>query len=164
MRTGYSSLRSLVLSEESSLLKWGWVMSGTVFLTNKAVYPNEWFNLLQLCDRTRRPWVRCCPPSCPSGSGWPRTRDGRWKSASKRWGASRFSFELLKLKNPSSHWHRCLNLRPQILYCQVFYPGSSCSTAVEHTPAEHNSWGCGFKSRRVLGFFLLFSILSVVRP
>ena len=42
--------------------------------------------------------------------------------------------------------------------------GSGCSTAVVHTPAEQNFWGRGFKSRRMLGFFLLFSIPSVVRP
>ena len=38
--------------------------------------------------------------------------------------------------------------------------GSSCSTAVEHTPGEQNSWGQVFKSRRVLGFFssLLYPI------
>ena len=42
--------------------------------------------------------------------------------------------------------------------------GSSCSTAVKHTPVEQNSWGRGFESRWVLGFLLLFSILSVVYP
>ena len=41
---------------------------------------------------------------------------------------------------------------------------SGCSTAVEQTPAEQNSWCRGFKSRHVLGFFLLFSILSVAHP
>ena len=41
-----------------------------------------------------------------------------------------------------------------------FLVGSSCSTVVEHPPAEQNSWGSGLESRRVLGFFLLFSSLS----
>ena len=40
--------------------------------------------------------------------------------------------------------------------------GSGCSTAVEHTPAEQNSWVRGFDSRQVLGFFLLLS--SVMCP
>ena len=36
--------------------------------------------------------------------------------------------------------------------------GSICSTVVEHTPAEQNSWGHGFDSRQVLGFFSSLSI------
>ena len=31
--------------------------------------------------------------------------------------------------------------------------GRRCSTAVDHMPAEKNSWGRGFESHRVLGFF-----------
>ena len=42
--------------------------------------------------------------------------------------------------------------------------GSGISTVVEHTPAEQNCWGCRFKSHLVPGFFLLFSILSIVCP
>ena len=40
--------------------------------------------------------------------------------------------------------------------------GSSWSSAVEHMPAELNSWGSGFNSHRVLGFLLLLS--SVMCP
>ena len=40
--------------------------------------------------------------------------------------------------------------------------GSSCSSAVEHMPAELNSWVLGFNSHRVLGFLLLLS--SVMCP
>ena len=36
--------------------------------------------------------------------------------------------------------------------------GSSCSTAVEHTPVEQNSGGRGFDSRQVLGFLSPISI------
>ena len=43
-----------------------------------------------------------------------------------------------------------------------FKLGSGCSTAVEHTPAEQNTWGSGFNSCQVLGFFLLFLSLSIV--
>ena len=39
--------------------------------------------------------------------------------------------------------------------------GSGCSTAVEHTPAEENSWGRGFNSRQVLEIFLFLSLSSV---
>ena len=40
-----------------------------------------------------------------------------------------------------------------------------CSTAaVEHTASEPNSLGCGFKSRRVLKFFLSLSISSLSLP
>ena len=42
--------------------------------------------------------------------------------------------------------------------------GSTQGTATEHTPAEQNSWGRGFGSCWVPGFFLLFSILSVLCP
>ena len=41
--------------------------------------------------------------------------------------------------------------------------GSGCSTAVEHTPAEQNSWGTRFESRGC-GFFPFIYILSVVCP
>ena len=41
---------------------------------------------------------------------------------------------------------------------------SSCSTAVEHTPVEKNSWDRGFKSHQVLVFSSLFVILLVVHP
>ena len=40
--------------------------------------------------------------------------------------------------------------------------GSSCGTAVEHMPAEQNSWGHGFDSGQVLGCFMLFLSLSGV--
>ena len=39
--------------------------------------------------------------------------------------------------------HKCYNY---LLLC------SSCSTAVEHMPAEYNSRGCGFESSQVMGF------------
>ena len=42
--------------------------------------------------------------------------------------------------------------------------GSGCSTAVERRPAEQNSWGRGFDSYQVLGFFLFSFYPSVVRP
>ena len=42
--------------------------------------------------------------------------------------------------------------------------GSGCSKAVENTPVEQCSWGCRLEFRRVLGFLLLFSILSAVGP
>ena len=38
---------------------------------------------------------------------------------------------------------------------------SGCSTAVELTRVEQNSWGCGFKFHGVLGLFLLVSVLLV---
>ena len=48
--------------------------------------------------------------------------------------------------------------------CQVSHfnstLGRGCSTAVEHTPAEHLSCGHGFDSRRVLGFFPFFLSFS----
>ena len=37
---------------------------------------------------------------------------------------------------------------------------SGCSTMIENTPAEQNSWGGGLDSRWLLGFFLLFLSLS----
>ena len=41
---------------------------------------------------------------------------------------------------------------------------SGCRTAIVHMLVEQNSWGHGFESHRVLAFFLIFSILSVVCP
>ena len=37
-----------------------------------------------------------------------------------------------------------------------------CSTVVDHTPAEQNSWGHGLNSHRPLAFFLLFKSLRSV--
>ena len=39
--------------------------------------------------------------------------------------------------------------------------GYGCIKAVEHTPAEQSSWGRGFDSLQVLGFFLLLSSVMV---
>ena len=36
--------------------------------------------------------------------------------------------------------------------------GCGCSTAVEHTPVEQSSWGCGLEAR-VLGFFFFYLFL-----
>ena len=41
---------------------------------------------------------------------------------------------------------------PTVGASYLFKGGSSCSTAVEHTPAEQNSWGRGFLSHRVLSY------------
>ena len=43
-----------------------------------------------------------------------------------------------------------------------FVIGWGFSIAVERRPAQKNSWGCGFDSGWVLGFFLLFQSLSSV--
>ena len=48
-------------------------------------------------------------------------------------------------------------LKDLVLY-HYWHVGSGCSTEVEHTAAEQNSWGCEFNSRRVLGFFSSLSI------
>ena len=39
--------------------------------------------------------------------------------------------------------------------------GSGCRTAVEHTPAEQNSWGRGFDSRQVCCDFLLHDLMRL---
>ena len=40
--------------------------------------------------------------------------------------------------------------------------GCGCCTAVEHTPAEQNTWGRGFDSRKERAIFLLFLSLTCV--
>ena len=42
--------------------------------------------------------------------------------------------------------------------------GIGCSTAVEQTPPKQNSWGRGFESCKVPRFFIISSILWVMRP
>ena len=109
-------------------------------------------------------------------SRWPRSRRSRRRSRRRPATAARPSSR--PCSGGPSPW--CAALKtwkkvPQVdsfvlalhwaihLWCKCHIMGSSCSTALEHTPVlEQNSWGCGFDSQWVLGFFLLFLSLNSV--